>query len=145
MEKSKVAVLKTKPETVFNDILRLCDLADLKKFLDPTRPVILKDNISWHFPFLSANTTPWQLEGTISGLKKAGFSALIALHNNTVVTDSFKGSRLNKLDSIYRRFGIPEKYNFRSEDVTWEIYQPKARMRVLHQIYRNGIRVPDVL
>ena len=24
---------------------------------------ILKDNISWHFPFPAANTTPWQLEG----------------------------------------------------------------------------------
>ena len=29
---------------------------------------ILKDNISWHFPFPAANTTPWQLEGTIQAL-----------------------------------------------------------------------------
>lgn len=116
--------------------------AGLRDSLDPAETTILKDNISWHYPFLSANTTPWQLEGCILGLRKAGFKDLVAVHNDTVVTDPFKGGRLNKLEPIYRRFGIAEKYNFRPSDITWKTYRPKARMRVLNQIYPEGIKIP---
>ena len=31
------------------------------------------DNISWHLPFLSANTTPWQLEGVVRTLRQDGW------------------------------------------------------------------------
>ena len=102
----------------------------------------MKDNISWHYPFLSANTTPWQLEGTILALKDIGFSDLVAVHNNTLVTDPYKGVRLNKLENIYRKYNILEKYNFLPEDISWEIYRPETRMRVLDQIYSEGIRIP---
>lgn len=118
------------------------EMAGVRKALKTQATTILKDNISWHFPFLSANTTPWQLEGVIRGLKAAGFSDLVAVHNNTVVTDPFKGGRLNKLEPIYRQHGIPEKYNFLPQQITWEVYHPKARMRVLDQIFPKGIRVP---
>ena len=142
MKKSVVAVLKTTPDKVLEDIPKLMEMARFSDALDAKSATILKDNISWHYPFLSANTTPWQLEGTILGLKKAGFNGLVAVHNNTVVTDPFKGGRLNKLEPIYRRYGIPEKYNFLPQDITWEIYRPKARMRALNRIYPEGIRIP---
>ena len=90
MTRSVVAVLRTKPETIFSDISRLMELAGVKEALDLDAATILKDNISWHFPFLSANTTPWQLEGTIRGLQEAGFRDLLAVHNNTVVTDPLR-------------------------------------------------------
>jgi uncharacterized protein (DUF362 family) len=142
MKNAKVAVLKTTPEQVLHDIPELMESAGLKDVLDLSATTILKDNISWHYPFLSANSTPWQLEGCILGLQKAGFQDLIAVHNNTVVTDPFKGGRLNKLEPIYHRFGIPEKYNFRPTDIIWEIYRPKTRMRVLNAIYPEGIKIP---
>ncbi|MBW2456610.1 MAG: DUF362 domain-containing protein, partial [Deltaproteobacteria bacterium] len=62
MAKSKVAVLRVKPESILEDFGRLDELAGLKDALDPSAPTILKDNISWHYPFPGANTTPWQLE-----------------------------------------------------------------------------------
>lgn len=142
MSKATVAIIKTSPKTVFQDIPRLMEMAGLKQALDTQATTILKDNISWHYPFLSANTTPWQLEGAILGLKEAGFNDLVAVHNNTVVTDAFKGGRLNKLDSVYHRYSITEKYNFRPKDITWEIYRPKSKMRALYQIYPEGIKVP---
>ena len=45
---------------------------------------ILKDNISWYFPMPSANTTPWQLEGTILALRQAGLADLVCVQNQTV-------------------------------------------------------------
>ena len=142
MAKPIVAILKTSPQEILEDISRLMQMAGVREALNARVPTILKDNISWHFPLLSANTTPWQLEGTIRGLKAAGISDLVAVHNNTVVTDPFKGMRLNKLAPVYRRYAIPEKCNFLPQDMTWETYHPKANMRVLDRLYPKGIQVP---
>ena len=141
--RSKVAVIKTKPETVFQDIEKLMEMAGYKSSLDPDTTTILKDNISWHLPFLSANTTPWQLEGTILALRKGGFADLVAVHNNTVVTNPVKGAKLNKLDVIYDRYSVPEKYNFKAEDIKWVEYKPKSKMLALNKIYPEGIRIPE--
>jgi len=54
MPKSKVAVLKTTPETVVDDYIKLMELADFTSSLDKRASTILKDNISWHFPFPGA-------------------------------------------------------------------------------------------
>ncbi len=142
MEKSIVAIIKTNPQTVFADIAVLAEMAGMKQALKAETATILKDNISWHLPFLSANTTPWQLEGTIRALKAAGFNDLTAVHNNTVVTDVRKGLRLNKLADVYGRYGIPDKYNFLPGDMDWEIFRPRRKMRVLHRIYPEGIKIP---
>ena len=83
----KVAVVKTKPKTIFRDIEKVMKDAGLKKALPKTKTTILKDNISWHMPYLSANTTPWQLEGVIKVLKKEGYKSIVSVHNNTVVTE----------------------------------------------------------
>lgn len=143
MKKPIVVVLKTTPETVLRDIHQLLHLAQIRDSLNDQATTILKDNISWHFPFLSANTTPWQLEGTILGLKSKGFKDLVAVHNNTVVTDPIKGGQLNKLTPIYSKYNIPEKYNYKKRDVKWEIYTPKKKMRVLDTIYPKGIKIPN--
>lgn len=142
MKKPIVAVLKTTPDEVLADIPRLMEMAGIRDALKPGTTTILKDNISWHLPFLSANTTPWQLEGVIRGLKAAGFTDLVAVHNNTVVTNPLKGLRLNKLEPIYQRYGIEGKYNFLPSDVTWELFHPKAKMRALDRIYPRGIMIP---
>jgi uncharacterized protein (DUF362 family) len=139
-----VAVLKTSPETALADIARLMELAGVAAALDPAATTILKDNISWHLPFLSANTTPWQLEGTIRALRSGGYEDLIAVHNDTVVTDPIKGERLNKLAPLYEKYAVPELYNFIPGNVRWVPYQPRASMLALDRIYPEGIRIPDV-
>lgn len=143
MKRSVVAVIKTKPETVFADIQRLMNMAGMKESLPKDKTTILKDNISWHFPYLSANTTPWQLEGTILALKSAGHKDIVSVHNNTVVTDPYKGEALNKLAPIYKKYHVEERFNFIPEDIRWITYQPKARMRVLHEVYPEGVQIPE--
>ncbi len=138
-----VVVVKTTPATVLEDIQRAMEMAGLVTSLDPRATTILKDNISWHFPFPGANTTPWQLEGTILGLRKAGFADLVCVQNKTVVTDAFKGEDLNKYVPLFRKSSIPVKFNFKDEDMKWVEYKPKTPLLVLDQIYPEGIRIPD--
>ena len=88
--RAKVVVLRTKPESVLEDYRRLLKLGEADKFLAPGKTTILKDNISWHFPMPSSNTTPWQLEGTILALRRAGFGDLVCVQNQTVVTNAFR-------------------------------------------------------
>ncbi len=143
MNRSKVAVLFTRPETALQDYDRLLELAGVKDCLDPEATTILKDNISWHYPFPSANTTPWQLEGTIMALRKAGYPDLSCVQNETVVTSAFKGEDRNLYSPIFRRYCIPVLYNFKDEDMTWVPYTPKGEMLVLNEIYPEGIHIPD--
>ncbi|HLY64403.1 MAG TPA: DUF362 domain-containing protein [Chloroflexota bacterium] len=141
--KAKVAVLRTSPETALEDYQRLYELAGCREALDPAADTILKDNISWHFPFPSANTTPWQLEGSVLALKAAGFGGITCVQNKTVVTNAFKGTDLNGYYPICQAYGVPVLFNFRDEDMRWIRYQPKARMNVLDRIYPDGIYIPD--
>ncbi len=143
MARPKVAVLRTKPETVLEDYQRLCELAGMKEALDPSATTILKDNISWHMLYPSANTTPWQLEGTILALRNAGFRDLVDVHNKTVVTIADLGDRYNKFGPVLTQYGIPKKYNFEPKDMAWVAYQPKARMAVLDKVFPDGIYVPN--
>src|SRR5215472_6828381 len=143
MAKSKVAVLKCKPETILGDVERLCDLAGMKQALAQGRTTILKDNISWHYPFPGANTTPWQMEGTIQALQKAGYSDITCVQNKTVVTNAFKGEDLNHYVPLFRKYGVPVLYNFKESDMKWVEYRPKAQMHVLKRIFPEGVHIPD--
>jgi uncharacterized protein (DUF362 family) len=141
--KAIVAALRTRPESVLDDYARLIELAGVQQHLSPGATTILKDNISWHFPFPAANTTPWQLEGTVKALHADGFTDLVCVQNKTVVTDAFKGEDLNGYLPIFGAYDIPVRYNFKDSDMRWVSFQPKARMRVLNKIFPEGIHIPD--
>ncbi len=142
--KSKVAVLYTTPETILPDYERLLEMAGVKQALDPQATTIIKDNISWHYPFPGANTTPWQLEGTILGLQHAGYTDLTCVQNKTVVINTFKGEDLNLYVPIFQRYQIPVLYNFKAEDMQWVAYTPKGKILVLDRIFPDHvIRIPD--
>jgi uncharacterized protein (DUF362 family) len=141
--KSRVAVLRVEPGRVLEQLERLCELAGLRESLAPGSTTILKDNISWHFPFPAANTTPWQLEGTIRALRSAGLSDLVCVQNQTVVTDTFKGEDLNHYLPVLKSYSVPILYNFRPSDMAWVRFQPAAKMHVLDRIFPEGIHIPD--
>ncbi len=141
--RSKVAVLKTKPSTAVEDVRRVMQMADYADHLDPDATTIIKDNISWHLLYPGANTTPWQLEGTIIELKNGGFEDLVCVQNKTVVTDAYKGERLNNYLPVLYRYGVPIRYNFEPKDMSWEVYEPKAEMLTLDKVFPAGVRHPD--
>jgi len=139
----KVAVVRSSPQTILDDTRRVMQLAGVGDAMDASATTILKNNLSWHLLYPGANTTPWQLEGTILGLRDAGLTDLVCVENETVVTSASKGERLNKQRPVCEHYSIPIKYNFRKSDMTWEVYQPRAEMLVLDRIFPNGIRIPD--
>jgi uncharacterized protein (DUF362 family) len=141
--KPKVAVVKTRPESVLDDVGRTMELAEARRHLDPGATTILKDNISWHFPFPGANTTPWQLEGTIRKLREDGYADLVCVQNDTVVTDPKKGERLNRYLPVLDAHGVPVRYNCFPEDLEWVRYEPKGEMLVRPKIYPDGITIPE--
>jgi uncharacterized protein (DUF362 family) len=141
--RARVAVLRTRPETVVEDIGRTMELAGVRDHLDPGSATILKDNISWHFPFPGANTTPWQLEGTIEKLRADGFGELVCVQNDTVVTDPKRGERLNRYLPVLGKHGVPVRYNCFPEDLKWVRYEPKGKLLALPKIYPEGITIPE--
>ncbi|MFC1563607.1 DUF362 domain-containing protein [candidate division KSB1 bacterium] len=143
MVRSKVAVLKTEPDTVLEDIDRLCSLADDEEILSKSSTTILKTNISWHYFYPSSNTTPWQLEGVIQRLFKIGCKDITAVENDTVVTNTVKGERLNKFIPVFDKYKIPRLYNYKESDITWETYKTKEDTPALNKIYPEGFRIPS--
>jgi uncharacterized protein (DUF362 family) len=115
----------------------------MREALPADNTTILKDNISWHFPMPSANTTPWQLEGAVLALRRAGLVDLVCVQNKTVVIDAFKGEGLNGYLPIFEHYHIPVKYNFKPEDMSWVPFRPKHELLVLHRIFPDGLRIPD--
>jgi uncharacterized protein (DUF362 family) len=143
MPKARVAVVKTRPETVLEDTARVMELGGVREHLDPGSTTILKDNISWHFPYPGANTTPWQLEGTILKLREDGYDDLVCVQNDTVVTDPKKGERLNRYLPVLGKHDVPVRYNCFPEDLKWITYEPQGKMLALPQIYPEGITIPE--
>ena len=90
MNRSRVAVLRTKPENVHDDYKRLLRLADTRSHLPATAETALKINISWHFFYPACSTTPWQLEGVIQALLDEGFDRdkIYGCHTRTVVVSA---------------------------------------------------------
>ncbi len=143
MARSTVAVLQTSPDRVVQDYEKLLRMARVDRHLAKGKTTILKDNISWHLYYPGANSTPWQLEGTVRGLKSCGYADLVAVHNDTVVTNPVKGDRLNKFGVVYDKFDVPVRYNCVKGDIRWIRYEPKGELRVLPRIYPKGIVLPE--
>jgi uncharacterized protein (DUF362 family) len=143
MPRATVAILRTTPRTVLEDHVRLFELADGPGALDRSATTILKDNISWHYPFPSANTTPWQLEGAIRALRRHGFADVVCVQNKTEVTDAHKGEDLNRYRPVFDAHGIQVLFNFLERDMRWVRYRPRAKMLVLDRIYGDDLRIPE--
>jgi len=143
--KGKVAVLKTSPETVLEDIEKLMKLADFEGSLPKENPTGLKINISWQTWYPACSSTPWQIEGVIKTLQNAGYTDLVGVHNDTVVVDTADGERNNKHKFVTDKMGIPCLYLY-NQDFEWVEYQPKSRpFLVLDQVYPQGVFIPKAL
>ncbi len=142
--RGRVAVLHTRPETVFEDYARLMELAGFREALPQDKETILKVNISWQTWYPACSTTPWQLEGVIRALLAAGYRNLIAAHNNTVVVDAYVGERNNKHKYVVDKYGVRNVHLYEPQ-YRWVRYEPPQPFLVLDRIYPEGVYIPEIL
>jgi uncharacterized protein (DUF362 family) len=143
--KGKVAVLKTSPATVLEDIERLMKLAQVEQALPKDVQTGLKINISWQTWYPACSSAPWQLEGVIRGLQKAGYKDLVGVHNDTVVVNTGDGERNNKHKFVTDKYQVPCLYLY-NQDFEWQEYTPKRQpFLVLDKVYPQGVFIPKAL
>jgi len=147
MTKSKVAILRTKPKTILADYHRLLNLADYQKTIKKNADTALKINISWHFFFPGASTTPWQLDGVIRAMKKDGYNPdlIHGCHNRTVVIDSHLGERENKQINVLKEHGLRNIHLYEGEDwvnVRDAIGDLHKDFLCLNEVYPQGFSIP---
>jgi len=142
---SKVAVLKTTPETVLEDYGRLMRLADYQAHLPREHETALKINISWHHWYPACSTAPWQLEGVVKTMLADGYApeSLYGAHNRTVVVSARKGEVANKHKPVLEKHGIRNIHLYDGEE--WVPFTPKHKLRVLGDIFPDGHTIPKRL
>ncbi len=142
--KGKVAVVKTSPETVLEDIDRVMRMAGVEQALSKTARTGLKINISWQTWYPACSSTPWQIEGAIRSLQAAGFNDLVGIHNDTVVVDTRVGEFNNKHRFVTDKYNIPCIYLY-EQQFEWFEYKPKRPFLVLDKVYPQGVFIPKSL
>ena len=147
MARSKVAVLRTRPATVLEDVHRSMTLADYREVVDPEVDTALKINISWHFFFPGSSTTPWQLEGVIRALEADGYrkDLIHACHNRTVVIDAHLGERENKQLPVVEAHGLRNVHLYEGEEwihVRDAVGDLADRFLCLNDVYPMGFHIP---
>ncbi len=142
--KGKVAVVKTTPETVLQDIEQVMRLAGFEQALPRQNQTGLKINVSWQTWYPACSSTPWQIEGVIQTLQKAGYSNLVGVHNDTVVVDTSEAERNNKHRFVTDKYQVPCLYLY-NQDFEWMEYLPKKPFLVLDKIYPQGVFIPKAL
>ncbi len=141
MSRPRIAVLKTRPQTVVEDYGRLMRLAGYRAVLDRSIPTIVKLNLSWTKYFPSCSSQPWQVEGVLTTMLQDGYerARLLPLENKTVVTDPWKGAANNRWLPVLDRLGL----GFTAlPEVEWTVFRFRAPLLRLNQIFPEGIEIP---
>ena len=148
MNRSRVSIVRTSPETVLEDYHKVLNLAGYQDIVAKEADTALKVNISWHFFFPGSSTTPWQLEGVIRAMKRDGYdpNLIHACHNRTVVIDARLGERENKQLCVVEAHGLRNVHLY-DPDVEWvsignAVGDLVEDFLCLNDVYPKGFSIP---
>lgn len=142
--KGVVAVVKTSPATIFDDIQTVMKLAGFETALPKNVPTGIKINISWQTWYPACSSSPWQLEGVIRTLQNHGYTDLVGIHNDTVVVNTADAEQNNKHKFVTDKYNVPCLYLY-NQEFEWLEYKPKKPFLVLDKVYPNGVFIPQAL
>ena len=140
---ARVAVVRTRPESVLDDYARVMDLAGYRETLARDRDTLLKLNLSWTKYFPSCSSQPWQVDGVVRKMLLDGYDRrrLIPIENKTVVTNPREGCRNNRWEPVLQRHGL----TFTAlPEVEWRVYDFKSPLLKLNEIFPEGIQIPAI-
>src|SRR5678809_1132627 len=131
---ARVAVVRTRPETVIEDYGRVMDLAGYRRTLSRDTDTLLKLNLSWTKYFPACSSQPWQVDGVLTTLLADGYdrARLFPVENKTVVTNPVAGCRNNKWQPVLDRHGLPF---IPLPDVEWTVYRFASPLLKLNRIF----------
>lgn len=141
--KSKVAVLKTSPQSVLDTYRKIMHLAEYQKFVSKNTHTLIKLNLSWTKYFPACSSQPWQLEGVIKTLLEDGFSKnkILPVENKTVVTNPVEGARNNRWLPVLEKYGL----TFTPlPDTKWVRYNFKHPLLKVNEIWPEGVEIPQM-
>ncbi|MDF1536214.1 MAG: DUF362 domain-containing protein [bacterium] len=143
MERSKVVVLKTTPASVVADYGELMRRAGYREVIDPKIPTLLKLNLSWTKYYPACSSQPWQVHGVVKTMIDDGYERdrIIPIENKTVVTDPIKGAINNRWMKVLDEYGL--KFT-PLPDVKWVTHQFAGPLLKLHEIFPEGIEIPEM-
>jgi uncharacterized protein (DUF362 family) len=149
LARSKVAIIKTSPATVRKDTHAVMNLAGYQDVLAKDADTALKVNISWHFFFPGSSTTPWQLDGVISAMKKDGYdpNLIHACHNRTVVIDAHLGEAENKQLPVVQAHGLRNIHLYEGDEPWINVRDAVGseladKFLCLNDVYPDGFMIP---
>jgi uncharacterized protein (DUF362 family) len=140
---ARVAVVRTRPDTVIADYARVMDLAGYRDTLSRDRDTLIKLNLSWTKYFPSCSSQPWQVDGVVAKMLADGYSRnrLIPIENKTVVTNPREGCRNNRWEPVLQKHGL----TFQPlTEVDWQVYRFKSPLLKLNEIFPEGIQIPAI-
>ncbi|MDH5673250.1 MAG: DUF362 domain-containing protein [Myxococcales bacterium] len=147
MSKAKVALIRTRADSVLSDYHRLMNLAGYQDVVSKDADTALKINISWHFFFPGSSTTPWQLEGVIRAMKQDGYDSdlIHGCHNRTVVIDAHLGERENKQIDVIGAHGLRNVHLYEGEEwvnVRDAVGDLTKDFLCLNEVFPKGFSIP---
>jgi uncharacterized protein (DUF362 family) len=142
--KGTVAVLKTTPERILDDVQQVMRTGGFEAALPKNVRTGLKINISWQTWYPACSSTPWQIEGAILALQGAGYRDVVGVHNDTVVVDTRVGEFNNKHRFVTDKYGIPCIYLY-EQNFEWFEFKPKRPFLVLDKVYPQGVFIPKAI
>ena len=111
--------------------------------ISPDVPTLLKLNLSWTKYFPACSSQPWQVHGVVKTLIDDGYepSKVLPVENRTVVTDPLKGAVNNRWLHTLESFGLEF---LPLTEVKWVKYQFAEPLLKLHEIFPEGIDIPEL-
>ena len=140
---ARVAVVRTRPDSVIDDYARVMELAGYRDTLSTSRDTLIKLNLSWTKYFPACSSQPWQVDGVLSKMLADGYARtrLLPVENKTVVTDPHKGCRNNRWEPVLKRHGL----TFTAlPEVEWRLYRFTSPLLKLNEIFPEGIQIPAI-
>ncbi len=138
---AKVAVLRTTPKSIIKDYQKLLNLVKTERLLkNKKKRIVVKLNLSWSLYFPACSTQPWQLEGVLKFLREKGYENIIAVEDQTVVTNTWKGAYGNKWLPILEKYGVEF---IPLPNIDWIEFKPKTKLLAFYKLF-DKIIIPEI-
>ncbi|HLI52348.1 MAG TPA: DUF362 domain-containing protein, partial [Thermomicrobiaceae bacterium] len=142
--KGKVVAIRTRPQKVLEDVGAAMNQAGAEELFKGQPEVVIKTVLGSTGWLAGTSTSPWQLEGAVRYLQAEGVKRLIAAQDRSQVKQVYQAENNNKLTYVFDKYSV-EDLHLDEPEVEWTIYEPKADMLVLHQVYPEGVEIPKFL